>query len=217
MCTCNQARVRARKRAVLSLRVCIPHLHPANGSPVAQKRSEPSPPSLSLRTTNSLCLHCGNSPPVLFTFEGLSIALLLWLTTAACDLFCCLCLLPFIRPHLVSPLPPPVSSADTALQSNLFFSYLCHSLFQCDFTVFLPPPLPPLCPCVCARLRLADRHPGSAVGGSSPHAARLPRGAVLPVLWLQESLLQACGRHAFLCRYVKKIHFHRMCTGRPQL
>lgn len=133
MCTCNQARVRARKRAVLSLRVCIPHLHPANGSPVAQKRSEPSPPSLSLRTTNSLCLHCGDSPPVLFTFEGLSIALLLWLTTAACDLFCCLCLLPFIRPHLVSPLPPPVSSADTALQSNLFLATcvtLCFSVIS---------------------------------------------------------------------------------------
>lgn len=66
-------------------------------------------------------------------------------------------------------------------------------------------PFPPaLCPCVCVCvcLRLANCHAGLAVGGCGPHPDLLSGGADLPVLQLQESLLQGSVYHAVLCRYV---------------
>lgn len=71
------------------------------------------------------------------------------------------------------------------------------SVISCLSSLLLSVPL-----CVC--LRLADRHTGPVVGGSGPHPALLPRGADLSVLQLQESLLQARGCHAVLCRYGKR-------------
>lgn len=128
-------------------------------------------------------------------------AALLWLSNKACDLLCCLHLVSLSLLFFCSPTSlPPVNSTDTAVLSNpILATYvtLYLSVISCLSSLLLSVPL-----CVC--LRLADRHTGLAVGGSGPHPALLPRGADLSVLQLQESMLQARGRHAVLCRYVKR-------------
>lgn len=102
--------------------------------------------------------------------------------------------------HLVSlglsTFLPLVSSTDMAVLSNPVLA--THVTLYLSVISCLSSPLLPVC------LRLADRHAGPAAGGRGPHPARLPRGADLSVLQLQESLLQARGCHALLCRYVKR-------------
>lgn len=71
---------------------------------------------------------------------------------------------------------------------------LCHPPSMLTKTLFL---------CVC--LRLADRHVGLAVRGGNTYPDLLPCGTGVAVLWIQTSLLQASGRDAVLCRYVRPL------------
>lgn len=79
---------------------------------------------------------------------------------------------------------------------TFLWSYLCHDASQTGFMIFSVVSAPVF------GFRLADRHAGPAAWRSSPHPALLPRGSGLPVLRLQESLLQTRGRHAVLRRSV---------------
>lgn len=89
----------------------------------------------------------------------------------------------------LAPSVPPVSAScqqQTALPPVSSPPFTLHA---CDFA--------PVC------CRLADRHAGPAAGGRGPHPPLLPPGALLALLQLQESLLQAHRYHTLHCRYVE--------------
>lgn len=123
----------------------------------------------------------------------------LWPTLLPLSLFSLLSFIIYLSTFLRA-----VNSADTALQNNLVLAtYVTLYLRVISWTPLLLLPSALVCVCVC--LRLADSHAGLAVGGGSTHPALLPRGTRVPVLQLQESLLQARCCHAVLCRYVKRL------------